>query len=357
MININVPGDGEEAVRLSGEVHSGADPCNQYIAAAQAALRAANPVPPPPDQAELIKYTDCMRANGFPNYPYPTANMTFQGTGVDPYSPQVENVSKRCGTELICLVGGSAATVRPETSPFPTATVRTRESPALLLPSERVPQAGPGRQREVGFQWLSSPPRRIAAIAAVAGALVGGAVAGGVAVAATSGNGDSPAGSSGAGSSVATAAVVRTTLTNTVQVGGSIGYEGSFTVAAPSGVSAQQVAQAQQAVTEDQQTLSADEQAESDASTADNQAISADQTNVNTAPVHPQLRPGQEDQGLRREGGVHAGVRPGRPDGQPGPDRSLTQANAAAGAAQSSATGDHDQNQAKVVSDETRLQG
>jgi hypothetical protein len=100
LINISIPGDGAEAVLVSGEVHAGADPCNQYIAAAQAALRAANPVPPPPDQAELIKYTDCMRANGLPNYPYPTANMTFQGTGVDPYSPQVQNVNKLCGTKL-----------------------------------------------------------------------------------------------------------------------------------------------------------------------------------------------------------------------------------------------------------------
>ena len=108
--------------------------------------------------------------------------------------------------------------------------------------------------------------------------------------------------------------MVRTTLTNTVQVGGSIGYDGSYTVAAPSGASAQQVAQAQQAVTQDQQTLSADEQAESDASTADDQAISADWSQRQHRPVHPQLGPGQEDQGLRREGGVHAGVQPGRPD-------------------------------------------
>jgi peptidoglycan hydrolase-like protein with peptidoglycan-binding domain len=114
--------------------------------------------------------------------------------------------------------------------------------------------------------------KRVVAIAAVAGALVGGAVAGGVAVTATSRNSDSPAGSTGARSAVATAAVVRTTLTNTVQVGGSIGYQGSFTVAVPAGTSAQQIAQAQQAVTEDQQTLSADQQARSGASGGDNQA-------------------------------------------------------------------------------------
>ena len=68
-------------------------------------------------------------------------------------------------------------------------------------------------------------------IAALAGAVVGGLVGGGVAVAA-SGNSNSTASSSGDSSQVATAPVVRTTLTNTVQVGGSIGYDGSYTVAA-----------------------------------------------------------------------------------------------------------------------------
>ncbi|MGH3258510.1 MAG: peptidoglycan-binding protein [Streptosporangiaceae bacterium] len=74
--------------------------------------------------------------------------------------------------------------------------------------------------------------RHVVAIAAVAGALVGGLV-GGV-VAAVSGSGtDSGAGSlSPGGGSVTTAAVVRTTLTTTVQVGGSIGYDGSYTVTA-----------------------------------------------------------------------------------------------------------------------------
>jgi peptidoglycan hydrolase-like protein with peptidoglycan-binding domain len=73
--------------------------------------------------------------------------------------------------------------------------------------------------------------RQVVVIAAIAGALVGGAVAGGVAVAA-SGSNDSTASSSGDSGQVATAAVVRTNLISTVQVGGSIGYDGSYTVAA-----------------------------------------------------------------------------------------------------------------------------
>jgi peptidoglycan hydrolase-like protein with peptidoglycan-binding domain len=73
--------------------------------------------------------------------------------------------------------------------------------------------------------------RRVVAIAAIAGALVGGVVAGAVAAAA-SGSNDSTASSSGDSGQVATAAVVRTNLTSTVQVGGSIGYDGSYSVAA-----------------------------------------------------------------------------------------------------------------------------
>ena len=73
--------------------------------------------------------------------------------------------------------------------------------------------------------------RQVVVIAAIVGALVGGAVAGGIAVAA-SGNNNSTASSSGDSSQVATAAVVRTDLSNTVQVGGSIGYDGSYTITA-----------------------------------------------------------------------------------------------------------------------------
>jgi peptidoglycan hydrolase-like protein with peptidoglycan-binding domain len=73
--------------------------------------------------------------------------------------------------------------------------------------------------------------RQVVVTAAIAGALVGGAVAGGVAVAARSDN-NGPASSSGDSGQVATAAVVRTTISNTVQVGGSIGYASDYTVAA-----------------------------------------------------------------------------------------------------------------------------
>jgi hypothetical protein len=86
---------------LSNAVHSGTDPCDRYVAAAQSALRAAHPVAPPPDQAQELKYVSCMRANGIPKYPYPTGNKTnFNGTGVDPNSPLFQNVNRLCGKKL-----------------------------------------------------------------------------------------------------------------------------------------------------------------------------------------------------------------------------------------------------------------
>lgn len=79
--------------------------------------------------------------------------------------------------------------------------------------------------------------RRIVAVAAIAAALVAGAVAGGVAAVSSSGN-SGPASSSAGSGSLATARVVRATLTNTVQVGGSIGYQGSYAIVARSGAGA-----------------------------------------------------------------------------------------------------------------------
>ena len=120
--------------------------------------------------------------------------------------------------------------------------------------------------------------RRALLIAAIA--LVAAAVAAGAAVA--GGGGGGPASSAGGGS-VATAPVVRTTLTNTVQVGGSIGYQGSYTIAAPSGTSAPALSQQEQAVAADQQALSADEQAEADTAASGRQAVAAARANVSTA--------------------------------------------------------------------------
>jgi len=72
--------------------------------------------------------------------------------------------------------------------------------------------------------------RQAAVIAVAAGALAGAVVAGTVAGVALSGSSNNAAASSAGSGQVATARVVRTTLTDSVQAGGSIGYDGSYTV-------------------------------------------------------------------------------------------------------------------------------
>ncbi|MGO9964075.1 MAG: peptidoglycan-binding protein [Acidimicrobiales bacterium] len=198
--------------------------------------------------------------------------------------------------------------------------------------------------------------KRVVAIAALAGALVGGAVAGAVAMVTTRGNDNSAAPSLGGSSPIATAQVVRTNLSTAVQVGGSIGYDGFYTVVFPSGSSAQQVAQAQQTVTEDQQTLSADEQAETGAASADNETIAADETNVNTG--RSTLGADKAAKTKDCTGTGASSVACSQELLKVSQDEiEVTQAKQQLIAAKSSATVDHDENQAKVASDKTRLQG
>ena len=124
---------------------------------------------------------------------------------------------------------------------------------------------------------VRSARRRVVVIAAV---VVAGGAAGGLLVAAGGGPGRAAA---AGGGGVATAVVARTNLINTVQVGGSIGYDGSYTVTAPSGTSASTISLEQQTIAADQQALSADQQAESDALAAGSQAIAAARSGVSTA--------------------------------------------------------------------------
>ena len=193
-------------------------------------------------------------------------------------------------------------------------------------------------------------------VAAIAGALVGGAVAGVVAAASANGSGASTATSPAGAGPVATAAVVRTSLATSVQVGGSIAYEGSYTIVAPSGASAPAVAQAQQAVAQDEQTLAADERTEADTSSADVQATSAEQSDVNTAAATLSSdRASKTRDCSRKRGSTAACAQDAQTLRQD--QTQLTQAQQQLTAAKTTATLDHDQNGAKVGSDQTKLQG
>jgi hypothetical protein len=99
VINITMPDHVSE--ELSSQVHGSSGACSGYELAAENALRAAHPVAPPPTQAQLLQYVDCMRTHGVPDYPDPGPNNeTKFPPDVDPNSPSFENANKVCGRQV-----------------------------------------------------------------------------------------------------------------------------------------------------------------------------------------------------------------------------------------------------------------
>lgn len=154
------------------------------------------------------------------------------------------------------------------------------------------------------------------------------------------------------------ATVTRQDLSAQTQVQATLGYASSYTVAAPSGASSQQITQAQETVTLDRQTLSADEQAATDASAADDQSISADQAGVTTdrTTLHAdQATQSHDCNGTGASSGASSGACSQDTQTVAQDQTQLTQADQQLAAARLAATRDQHQNQAKITSDQTRL--
>jgi hypothetical protein len=100
VINITLPLGVSAA--MSSEIHGSSGPCSQYELAAQNALRGGSSAPSGPSYGALVQYTDCMRTHGVPKYPDPgpDGRTDFNGTGVDPNSPFVENANNVCGKQI-----------------------------------------------------------------------------------------------------------------------------------------------------------------------------------------------------------------------------------------------------------------
>jgi hypothetical protein len=152
------------------------------------------------------------------------------------------------------------------------------------------------------------------------------------------------------------ATVARQNLSSQAQLSATLGYAGSYTIAAPSGTSAQQVAQDQLTVTQDQQNLAADEQAQSDQSATDGQQVAAAQTTVDTATATVSADKATESQDCAGPGASGAACSQDA-QGVSRDQTALTQAQQQLSGAQASAASDAHQNQAKVTSDEIKLQG
>ena len=84
-------------------------PCGEYLAAARRAVTGGQPIDGWGDDAAYVKYANCMRANGYPTFPYPSGiepdghlSTNFNGTGIDPNSPAFLNGSanQMCGKQI-----------------------------------------------------------------------------------------------------------------------------------------------------------------------------------------------------------------------------------------------------------------
>ena len=84
--------------------------CRAYLTAAQTALQGGQQ-PEQPSQAKLVKFSECMRANGIPDFPDPSGgSLTFNvgaGGDLNPNNPTFQNAAKVCAKKTGVHVPGS----------------------------------------------------------------------------------------------------------------------------------------------------------------------------------------------------------------------------------------------------------
>jgi len=97
-----IPG-GYNGTHKGGQGNSGPGQyCRTYLAAAQAALRGGRPQERP-NPAAVVKLAQCMRANGVPDFPDPSANgsVTLPGNpDQNATNPTLQNASKVCARKI-----------------------------------------------------------------------------------------------------------------------------------------------------------------------------------------------------------------------------------------------------------------
>jgi hypothetical protein len=91
--------------------------CLPYLEAASAALQVGYSPPKAPSQAAVLKYAECMRANGVPDFPDPSGGgMVFSvkpGSDLDPGSPIFQHTSRVCGQKTGVHMGPSSGPAPP----------------------------------------------------------------------------------------------------------------------------------------------------------------------------------------------------------------------------------------------------
>jgi hypothetical protein len=77
--------------------------CMPYLTAASTALRGGAPAPKP-DPVKLEKFSQCMRANGIPDFPDPSGGglqlRSSPGSDLNPSNPTFKNAQKKCAQQV-----------------------------------------------------------------------------------------------------------------------------------------------------------------------------------------------------------------------------------------------------------------
>jgi hypothetical protein len=103
-------------------VSGGGPSCSAYLTAAETALRGGEP-PEAPDPAVALKFAQCMRANGIPDYPDPTGNGNGQssvvhvsaGSDLNPANATFQAASTLCANKTGFQKFSTSATPQPGT--------------------------------------------------------------------------------------------------------------------------------------------------------------------------------------------------------------------------------------------------
>ena len=96
VIQVTLPSGYDNGAGLGGK--GGANACGTYLAAASNALRGGRQLQKP-DQATMLKFSECMRANGIPDFPDPSGGglSIRRGGDLDPSNPAFQHAQKVCG--------------------------------------------------------------------------------------------------------------------------------------------------------------------------------------------------------------------------------------------------------------------
>ena len=94
--------------------------CASYLTAAMTALQAGYTPPKPPSQAGLLKYAQCMRANGIPDFPDPVGgelhlNAGQPGGDLNPANPAFQQAVKVCAQQTGVHISGPGGPLPPGT--------------------------------------------------------------------------------------------------------------------------------------------------------------------------------------------------------------------------------------------------